>query len=317
LGPWTLRWWRLSGWLLVVLLLLDIILGWYWSREPEAAQPVLEASAPPGQAMPRALVFIASTLLEKPGGYLGNDLMPHRLWLDNMPGWEYGVLQQVRLFTGMLRYELGRPLDTQEDADLAIAHSQLNFDHQSWAMPSTESEYQRGIQALRRYVQRLGADDRDSSVFNAGADHFDHWLASQQQHLQALSRRLQRSVAQLDRRTRQPGASGERGAALVDERTPRLKVDDVFYESRGAVWALLHLLYAARVDFAPLLDEADAAALMTRLLQELEFAQTPVGSPVILNGSGFGILANHSLVLAGYLTRAEVSIRELRALLGS
>jgi hypothetical protein len=38
-------------------------------------------------------------------------------------------------------------------------------------------------------------------------------------------------------------------------------------------------------------------------------------SPVILNGSGFGLFANHSLVMASYVSRANAGISDLRALL--
>ena len=36
---------------------------------------------------------------------------------------------------------------------------------------------------------------------------------------------------------------------------------------------------------------------------------------MILNGSGFGILANHSLVIANYISRANAAIIDLRQLL--
>jgi hypothetical protein len=38
-------------------------------------------------------------------------------------------------------------------------------------------------------------------------------------------------------------------------------------------------------------------------------------SPVILNGSGYGFFANHSLVMANYLARANAGVINLRDLL--
>jgi hypothetical protein len=38
-------------------------------------------------------------------------------------------------------------------------------------------------------------------------------------------------------------------------------------------------------------------------------------SPVILNGGGFGLFANHSLVMANYLARANAAVINLRELL--
>jgi hypothetical protein len=36
---------------------------------------------------------------------------------------------------------------------------------------------------------------------------------------------------------------------------------------------------------------------------------------MILNGSGFGFVANHSLSMASYLARANAAVRDLRQLL--
>ena len=36
---------------------------------------------------------------------------------------------------------------------------------------------------------------------------------------------------------------------------------------------------------------------------------------MILNGSGFGVIANHSLVMANYISRANAAIIDLRRLL--
>jgi len=36
---------------------------------------------------------------------------------------------------------------------------------------------------------------------------------------------------------------------------------------------------------------------------------------VVLNGSGFGLISNHSLILASYLSRANAAVLDLRILL--
>src|SRR3546814_14713472 len=94
---------------------------------------------------------VASTLLDKPGGYLSNDIAPPGLWLDNMPSWEYGVLVQVRDLARALRKDFARSQSqSTEDADLAKAEPRFNFDNRSWVLPSSESEYQEGITLLDR-----------------------------------------------------------------------------------------------------------------------------------------------------------------------
>ena len=52
-----------------------------------------------------------------------------------------------------------------------------------------------------------------------------------------------------------------------------------------------------------------------QIIRELEASQEPVWSPMILNGSGFGVLANHSLVMANYISRANAAVIDLRQLL--
>jgi hypothetical protein len=47
----------------------------------------------------------------------------------------------------------------------------------------------------------------------------------------------------------------------------------------------------------------------------LEATQHTLFSPIVLNGSGFGMLANHSLVMASYISRANAAIIDLRRLL--
>ena len=54
---------------------------------------------------------------------------------------------------------------------------------------------------------------------------------------------------------------------------------------------------------------------MRQIIRELEAAQATLWSPMVLNGSGYGILANHSLVMANYISRANAAVIDLRQLL--
>jgi len=54
---------------------------------------------------------------------------------------------------------------------------------------------------------------------------------------------------------------------------------------------------------------------LRQTIRELEATQEALWSPVVLNGSGFGVFANHSLVLASYISRANAAILDLRELL--
>ncbi len=101
----------------------------------------------------------------------------------------------------------------------------------------------------------------------------------------------------------------------VDVKTPWLELDDVFYEARGHTWALLHLLHAIDHDFKDVLEKKNARVSLQQIIRELEPTQQPICSPMILNGDGFGLVANHSLVMASYISRANAAIIDLRNLL--
>jgi hypothetical protein len=69
------------------------------------------------------------------------------------------------------------------------------------------------------------------------------------------------------------------------------------------------------VDFAPILQRKNATVSLRQVIRELEESQKPVRSPMILNGSPFGFFANHSLVMANYVSRANAAVIDLKGLL--
>ena len=310
-------------------LLVTGALGWYWSEEP-ALFPVQQnaqlAAEKEGKKMVvgyttvETLKTVVGTLLNKPGGYISNDRFPPGLWMDNMPSWEYGVLVQVRDLTRALRKDFARSQSqSAEDADLAKAEPRFNFDNKSWVLPSSESEYQEGINSLSRYEARLSDPNQRGALFYARADNLNNWLGDVATRLGSLSQRLSASVGRVKLNTAlktEALAPGE--VPQVDEEvveTPWMQIDNVFYEARGQAWALSHLLRAIEVDFADVLAKKNATVSVRQIIRELEASQEPVWSPMILNGSGFGVLANHSLVMANYISRANAAVIDLRQLL--
>lgn len=314
---------------LVIYLLISLVLGYIWSSEPEdfpvrqyanglaeqlGVEPVV------GFTTSVTLMKVAETMLDKPGGYLSNDIFPPGLWLDNIPNWEYGALVQVRDFSRALRKDFSRSQSqSTQDKDLEIAEPQLHFDNDSWAVPSSESEYRRGIKALENYSTRLANPADDKSQFYARADNLSQWLLDVETRLGSLSQRLSASVGKRRLNTDLAGDPSARQSTATPEeqevKTPWTEIDDVFYEARGATWALLHLFKAIEVDFGPILEKKNALVSLRQIIRELEGAQEEMWSPVILNGSGFGLFANHSLVMASYVSRANAGISDLRNLL--
>ena len=78
---------------------------------------------------------------------------------------------------------------------------------------------------------------------------------------------------------------------------------------------MLHFFRAAEFDFARVLADKNAKASVRQIIRELEASLKGLSSPMILNGGGFGLFANHSLVMANYLARANAAVINLRELL--
>jgi hypothetical protein len=78
---------------------------------------------------------------------------------------------------------------------------------------------------------------------------------------------------------------------------------------------LLHTLKALEVDFNDVLQNKNALVSLKQIIRELENTQAFIWSPMILNGTGFGLMANHSLIMASYISRANAAIIDLRNLL--
>ena len=198
--------WKKIGFFIFVLLLLFIILMVWWDNTPDDFSPVQNANhiaakqqqeIVTGYVSTSTLITLANSLLEKPGGYLSNDVSPPSIWMDNIPNWEFGVLVQVRDFSRALRNDISRSQSQSlENADLAVAEPQFNFNSESWIFPSTESEYRQGIKALNSYLARLSNKQNDAQ-FYARADNLAAWLAIVEKRLGSLSQRLSASVGQI------------------------------------------------------------------------------------------------------------------------
>ena len=65
-----------------------------------------------------------------------------------------------------------------------------------------------------------------------------------------------------------------------------------------------------------MLDDKNARVSLRQIIRELEATQATIWSPMILNGGGFGFLANHSLVIASYVSRVNAAIIDLAGFAG-
>ena len=308
---------------------LLFIVAQYWSMMPDvfdvekasiAQAEQLNATPVTGFTTTHTLIEVTEHLLNKPGGYLSNDITPPSIFLDNMPAFEFGALEMIRDLALTLRKDFSRSQSQSlENAYLKIAQPQFNIDHKSWAWPSAESEYSKAIEALVKYRNSLADQNQAEAQFYARADNLKDWLNEVEKRMGSLSQRLSASVGQdrLDTNLAgDPNAHQSTKTAMSQQvKTSWWETDDVFYEAKGASWALLHFLKAIEIDFAGTLQKKNAQVSLRQIIRELESTQEAVWSPMILNGSGFGMLANHSLVMANYISRANAAIIDLNKLL--
>ena len=317
----------ISGFLALFFVLY--LLGVYWSFEPEQfdirAEVTKAATAENvtpvvGYTTTTALIRVTETLLHKPGGYLSNDALPPSVFLDNIPAWEFGALEMIRDMSLVMRQEFSRSQSQSvENKNLKVAQPQLNIDNTSWAIPSAEGEYQKAINELYAYRTALTQVNNQSAQFYARSDNLRAWIQEATKRLGSYSQRLSASVGREqinvdlagDRVAKQSTSS----AASMALKTSWWVIDNEFYEARGACWALLHFLKAIEIDFNDVLEQKNAKVSVQQIIRELEASQEAIWSPMILNGDGFGMLANHSLVMANYISRANAALIDLDDLL--
>jgi hypothetical protein len=317
------RWLRIAGAVIATLVVIYALLGIYWSRTPDVfwvSHTVDDNRIVVGYATTDTLVRVAEIMLEKPGGYLSNDRMPPGVFLDNTPNWEAGVLQQVRDLARVIRNDYSRSQSqSKEDPDVKDAEQAFFISSDSWIFPASESAYRDGIDGFRLYRDRLTDDSDVNAQFYARADNLREWLAQVEKRLGSITRRLGDSVATTRINENLAGDSAAVASSpqpdVVDVQTAWYEVDDVFFEARGTAWALVHFFRAVEFDFALVLKDKNANASVRQIIRELEASLRPLRSPMILNGSGYGFFANHSLVMANYLARANAAIINLRELL--
>ncbi|WOT04649.1 DUF2333 family protein [Shewanella youngdeokensis] len=308
----------------VVIFFIGYLVTIWWSVEPdvieqEAYQHNGEQQVT-GYATTTALILTVESLLDKSGGWLSNDVIPPSVFMDNMPAFEFGAIEQVRDLALIMRKEFSRSQSqSTADADLLAAHSKLNIEHTSWLVPSAESEYSDAVKLLKLYRARMVASENPDAQFYARADNLNEWLKEIQKRLGSMSQRLSASVGQERLNTDLSGDSAAKqstpGFMAQEIKTSWWEIDDVFYETRGATWALLNFMKAIEVDFAEVLEKKNAQVSLRQIIRELEETQQSVWSPLILNGSGFGLVANHSLVMANYISRANAAVIDLTNLL--
>src|SRR5829696_5361215 len=163
---------------LVGLALLYFIGGAVWVHEVDD-DPTFDAEITVPDNASRA-VAAAADLIDREvnqNRWVGNDPMfqPGYL-LDNMPAYQGGIVSAIGRFTTELRDRVARVRGSSAvDTDLESAAGRLNYPGDVWifewsgtpVQPSSESQFRRGVEDLRRYNERLA---QGQAVFERRAD---------------------------------------------------------------------------------------------------------------------------------------------------
>ena len=317
------------GVVVVITALVLLFLGAWWGSEPEQfsiqdeamerAKLTKTTDIPLGYTYTNTLAHIAEVLLHKSGGYITNDVAPPGVFLDNISAFEYGALIMLRDATSALRNHFTRDQSqSDEDPDLKVAEPYFYYENDSWALPSTEAEYEKGIESLHKYMSRLQTygGKLKRAQFYSRADNLWQYTEVVIKRLGNLSTRLSASTAGAELipglEVIEPNVAVRNAKVAPLSQTPWMLIDDVFYEARGASWALLHILKAIKYDFHDILLDKRAMNTVDIMIKSLENALAPTLSPMILNGSGYGMFANYSLTMATYIARANAAALDLR-----
>ena len=225
-------------------------------------------------------------------------------WLDNTPNYQKGIVSALSRVSLELRDQLGRSRGSSAvDEDLQKAAGNLAKEPERWIidfdtswLPTTASDswYRQAVGELQAYNQRLAAG---TATFERRSDNL---LAT----LDRISLDLGASSAALEQYI-----SLEAGGFLPD-----VGADDLFYETKGKLFAYAVVLRALEEDFSKVITDRELASIYRELLHSMEAAAT-LDPTVVINGSPDGSLANHLSMQGFYLLRARTQLKEVNNIL--
>ncbi|MFZ1427345.1 MAG: DUF2333 family protein [Geminicoccaceae bacterium] len=244
---------------LVGLVVLYYVGGAIWVHRIDD-DPTFDAEVIVPESASRA-VAVAADLLDREVNqhrWVANDpfFQPGYV-LDNMPAYQTGMVGAIGRFTTELRDRVARVRGSSAvDPDLESAAGRINYPGDVWifewsgtpVQPSSESQYRRGMEDLRRYNERLA---QGKAVYERRADNL---------------------LATLDRISGDLGASSAALTQEVDEGTSNFldfNADNLFYSIKGKLYAYYLILRELEKDFSPVIQEKNLQASWAELLTSL------------------------------------------------
>lgn len=223
--------------------------------------------------------------------------------LDNMPNFQQGIMYALSRFAIEMSDQIGRVRgSSQVDADLDNAAGKLKYSGTTWIfdfsvsyLPVTTSEqyYRQARRALLNYNQRLA---KGEATFEVRADNL-------QATLERITADMGSSSAVIDHHI-------ENGSWFIDT-----QADDIFYQTKGRLYAYYLLLDAFRDDFASVIKEREVDKAWTQMLASLRHA-AELDPLIVINGDPDGLMLPSHLAAQGfYLLRARTQLKEISNIL--
>ena len=219
--------------------------------------------------------------------------------LDNMPNFQQGIIYALSRFAIEMSDQIGRVRgSSQVDGDLDSAAGRLKFPGTIWLFdfgtslaPTTASEkhYRTARQAFLTYNERLA---RGQASFERRADNLHATL-------ERISNDIGSSSAVIDQRIAE-------GGFLIDT-----EADDVFYQTKGRLYAYYQILKALGLDFQKIIDERELTAAWGQMLESFRIAAT-MQPLVVANGAPDSqVMPSHLASQGFYLLRSRTQIKEI------
>ena len=249
-------------------------------------------------------VAMAAGLIEREvriNRWTANDpwTMPSIL-LDNMPNYQQGIVYALSRFAIEMSDQIGRTRGSSEvDKNLDKAAGLLKYPGNIWVFDfstsliptaTSENQYLAARAELLAYNKRLA---QGQAVFDRRADNL---LAT----LERFAADIGSSSATIDQHLTD-------GAELFVD----VDVDDIFYRTKGRLYAYYLLLREMSHDFQSVLRERQVEAVYLEMLNSLRLA-AQLDPLIVVGGTPDGLyFPNHLAVQGFYLLRARTQLREI------
>ena len=234
-------------------------------------------------------------------GWTANDpfFLPATV-LDNMPHYQQGIVKAASRFSVEMMDHIGRLRGTSQiDTDLERAAGLLKYPGNVWVWdPSvslaptatSESQYRAAVRALITYNERLSTGQ---AVFDRRGDNL-------MSALERIASDLGSASAQIDGHVANPRFW------LFDS-----VVDDIFYSTKGQLYAHYIILREMGKDFSQILKERQLDGVWQQMLDSLK-AGAELEPLIVMGGSPDALLVPNHLTTQGfYLLRARTQLYEV------